>query len=130
MRIALFGSALLAAGCTMEEPARVSPQAQAELAAAIQGRVAGPPQDCVEMRDLGSNRSVGDVLVFQGRGDLIYVNRPPGGCPSIGLGRALQFQTTMTRLCRGDIGTVFDPTMGASFGACTLGEFVPYRKVD
>lgn len=102
-----------------------------ELAEAIAGRIAEKPQSCVLLRDLEGNRSVdnGDAIVFGSkRDDLIYVNRPAGGCPSLQFGRSLVTKTTTGSLCRGDIADVVDLQAGFQQGSCGLGDFVPYRK--
>ena len=83
------------------------------------------------MRDLRGNRSFGEgAIVFDGpTRATLYVNRPSGGCPDLGFGRALVTRTPSTRLCQGDIATVVDLSSRTSFGACGLGEFTPYRRV-
>jgi len=135
--IVMLCAAILVAGCTHSGRPEASAGAQtqaaeheADLTAALSGRIAGPPQDCVTQADLGGNKSYGrDVILFSGRtGDVVYVNRPTVGCPGLDSGRALKTQTTMTQLCRGDIVTVFDPVSGVEFGSCSLGEFTPYRR--
>lgn len=130
MRMILaFAAAGLMAGCMEREPVELTADAQAELARELEGRVAGDPQACVQQRDIRGNRSVGEgVLLFDGPSGTIFVNRPAGGCPSLDHGRALSTRTMGTRLCRGDIARVFDPTSGIEFGGCALGDFVPYRR--
>jgi hypothetical protein len=119
----------LVAGCMAQEPVELTADAQAELARELAGRVAGDPVPCLNQRDIRGNRSVGEaVLLFDGPGDLVYVNRPAGGCPSLDHGRALSTRTMGTRLCRGDLARVFDPTSGIEYGGCSLGDFVPYRR--
>ena len=135
--IIMLSAAILAAGCAYNGGPQASARAQAQaaddeagLAAALSGRIAGPPQDCVDPRDLGGNKSYGrDVILFSGRtDDVVYVNRPAGGCSDLNFGRALKTRTTTTQLCRGDIVTVFDPISGTEYGGCGLGEFTPYRR--
>lgn len=135
--IIMLSAAILAAGCTYSGGPQGSARAQAQaaedeagLAAALSGRIAGPPQDCVDGRDLGGNKSYGrGVILFSGRtDDVVYVNRPAGGCSDLNFGRALKTLTTTTQLCRGDIVTVFDPISGTEYGGCGLGEFTPYRR--
>ena len=130
-------AAVLAVGCTHTGQPEASAgtqtkaaQHEADLAAALSGRIAGTPQDCVTQSDLGSNKSYGrDVILFYGRtSDVVSVNRPAGGCPDLEFGRALKTQNSTTRLCRGDIATVFDPVSGTDYGGCSLGEFTPYRR--
>ena len=119
----------LVAGCMAPEPVELSADAQAELSRELEGRVAGDPVPCLNQRDIRGNRSVGEaVLLFDGPGDIVYVNRPAGGCPSLDHGRALSTRTMGTRLCRGDLARVFDPTSGIEYGGCSLGDFVPYRR--
>ncbi|HVN76056.1 MAG TPA: hypothetical protein VMT19_07040 [Thermoanaerobaculaceae bacterium] len=130
-----LSAAIVIAGCAHNAPSGVGARAEAAsdeagLAEALAGRTAGPPQECVAMADLGAQRSYGrGVIVFDGRTeDVVYVNRPPVACPGLDAGRALKSATTVTRLCRGDIVTVFDPVGGVGVGSCSLGQFVPYRR--
>jgi hypothetical protein len=128
MTLSLVG---LTAGCMAEQPMEMSPDAQSQLTAELAGRIqAGPPQSCVSQRNLGGNRSVGEgAIIFGDRNrSLVYVNRPPAGCPELDSGRALKTRTPSTQLCAGDIVQVFDPVNGFSYGACGLGEFTPYRR--
>lgn len=129
----LIASACLAAGCTTDTEDRVDMAAndEATLAAQLRGyEPAGPPVQCVSMRDLRGNRSAGEgAIVFSGTGGRLWVNRPAAGCPDLGFSRALRTRTTGTRLCRGDIATVFDPVARTEFGGCGLGDFEPYRRV-
>jgi hypothetical protein len=130
-RLACLLIAFGAAACTATAggpPQEMSAEAQSRLSEELAGRVAGNPLGCVSQRDLRGNRSAGDALLFEARGNVLYVNRPAAGCPSLGLGRALRTRTPSPQLCRGDIATVFDPVTGLEYGSCGLGEFVPYRK--
>lgn len=129
--IPLAFAALVIAGCATERPEEFAARREARLAEELQGRVAEPAVACVNQRDLRGNRSAGEgAIVFDGPGRLIYVNRPPAGCPELNLGRALLTRTTSSRLCRGDIVTIFDPVSGSEYGGCGLGDFTPYRRVD
>jgi hypothetical protein len=124
----------LAAGCvaqSAEETAEMQADSEAKLAAELRGyEQSGPALSCVNQRDLGGNRSVGeDAIIFGGRGSTLYVNRPAGGCPELDFGRALVVRTTGSQLCRGEIVTVLDPVSGMEFGGCGLGEFTPYKRV-
>ena len=130
----LLASVCLAAGCTTDDPNdRVDMRAddEASLASQLRGyEPAGPPVQCVNSRDLMGNRSAGETaIVFSGRGGRLWVNRPAAGCPDLKSFRALRTRTPGTRLCRGDIATVFDPLSRVEYGGCGLGEFEPYRRV-
>ena len=104
---------------------------EAKLAAALKGMVAGPAQDCVIERNLGSNKSYGGrTILFHGpTDDVVYVNHLAAVCPGLDSGLSLKVRTPAARLCRGDIVTVFDPVSGSEFGGCSLGKFTPYRRV-
>jgi len=119
----------LAAGCmASDEPVELTERAQSRLDEALAGRSAGPAVTCVPSRELRNTRTIGDgVMLFEGPGDVLWVNRPPGGCPTLAFGRAFRTTTPGSQLCRGDIVTVFDPVSGAEFAGCSLGDFVPYR---
>jgi hypothetical protein len=131
--LVLLASACLVASCTTSnaEPVDRAASDEASLAAQLRGyEPSGPPVDCVNTRDLQGNRSAGEsAIVFSGSGGRKWVNRPPAGCPDLGFSRALITRTTSTRLCRGDIATVFDPVIRAQYGGCGLGDFEPYRRV-
>ena len=129
----LIASACLAAGCTTDEPGdRVDMRADDEASLAFQLRglePAGPPVPCVNSRDLKGNRSAGETaIVFSGVGGRKWVNRPAAGCPDMRFSRALKTRTTSSRLCRGDIATVFDAVSRIEYGGCGLGDFEPYRR--
>ena len=131
----LFAAAVVTAACAHggrpETGAQArAAEAQAKLAAALGGMIAGPAQDCVTERDLGSNESYGArTILFHGpTDDVVYVNRLAALCPGLDSGLALKVRTPATRLCRGDIATVFDPVSGSEFGGCSLGKFTPYHR--
>ena len=130
-KILALSLAALSAGCMAEEPLEMTASAQTELTRELEGRVAGPPQACVPQRQLGGNRSIGEgVLIFRGMtNSVVYVNRPPAGCPILDSGRTLVTRTSSSQLCAGDIAQVVDPVSGAFYGACGLGDFTPYRRL-
>ena len=123
----LLASACLAAGCATDDPVETAAADEASLTAQLRGfEPDGPPVRCVSMRDLQGNESAGNsAIVFSGSGGRKWVNRPAAGCPDLGFSRALKTRTPSTRLCRGDIATVFDPVSGFAYGGCGLGEFEP-----
>ncbi len=127
-------AALPLAACAHNAAPRATTRAkaagdEAALANVLKGRVAGPPQECVNLVQLTDNRAYGrDVIVFNGpTKDTVWVNRPPNGCLYLEPGRALLVKPTTDQLCRGDSVTVLDPTSGTQFGGCGLGQFTPYR---
>lgn len=127
--ILMGAAAVILAACAAQTSVRDASQ-EAALADALAGRTAGDPIACVSLRDLRGNRGYGEgAILFEGRtNSLVYLNRPPGGCPELGSTRALRIESTTDRLCRGDLVSVYDPATGVGFGSCSIGEFVPYRK--
>ncbi len=132
--VVILLAVLVAAACAHKGGPQATAQAQnakdeADLAKVLQGRVAGPPQDCVALDQLTGNRACGrDVIVFNGpTKETVWVNRPPNGCLYLDPGRALLIKPTLGQLCRGDAVRVIDPTSGNEFGGCGLGRFTPYR---
>lgn len=132
--IALAALALMT-GCTAasaDQRAQMRADSEAKLAAELRGyEQSGPPVSCVNQRDLGGNKSAGDdAIIFDGRNsNMLYVNRPSGGCPELQFGRALVTRTSISQLCRGDIAEVFDPVSRTTFGGCGLGDFTPYKRI-
>ncbi|HKT15152.1 MAG TPA: hypothetical protein VJR87_07070 [Allosphingosinicella sp.] len=132
MKQILFASlvSIAASGCAPTANPEAAAAADAKLEAVLAGRTAEAPIACVSQRLLRGNKSYGsDTIVFEGHTrNLVYVNRPPGGCPELNGFRALRTRTTTDQLCRGDIVTVFDPTSGVEHGSCGLGDFIAYRR--
>ena len=50
------------------------------------------------------------------------------GCRDVGRGNILVTRTPTTQLCRGDIATTVDSTSRIQTGACSFGDFIPYRR--
>lgn len=125
----LLASACLAAGFTM---APGTGDDEAKLARKLRHHEqAGPPMACVSLAMLRANTLVGETaIVFEGRNfKTLYVNRPEGGCPILRMGRALRTGTGGSRICRGDLVTVWDPVSGVDYGSCPMGDFLPYRRI-
>lgn len=129
-KILVIAFAGAAAACVAEAPAiEMAAAPQANLAAELDGRVGGAPVGCVSERMLRGPRSGGPgVLVFDGPGDTVYVNRTQGSCGDLRRYRSVRFVTTSTQLCRGDVAQTFDPYTGVQGDFCNLGDFVPYRR--
>jgi len=124
MASALAGT--IAAAAVSQGPA-ARDRARAERI--LEGRTAGQPVSCVSQRLLRGNQSLEDGgILFGGNDPIVYVNRPPGGCPTLDSGRILITRTPSSQLCRGDIVTVRDSSGGPEIGSCGLGDFTPYRR--
>lgn len=133
-KILLAPFAAVAAGCaaygagSSERSAEVSEDARGMLEQVLRGRLAEAPIACIPVRSVEGTRSVADdLLLYEGRGDIAYLNRTRGSC-NLRPHAALIRRTTSPNVCAGEIVNVYDPVSGVSLGSCSLGEFTPYRR--
>ena len=131
MRIAITAIASLAllglvpAHAATERSAR----AAAELARALEGRVAGKPVDCLNLRDIRSTQIIDrTAILYETHGGTLYVNKPEGGASSLDKWDVLVTDTHSSQLCDIDIVRLLDTAARVETGFVNLGEFVPYRK--
>lgn len=106
---------------------RLSPEA--ELARALEGRVAGEPVDCVNLRTVRSSRVIRGIALLYDAGNVIYVNRPRAGADALNDWTAQVSRPFNNRLCSIDPVQLIDPFTGSFHGTVFLDEFVPYRRV-
>nr|WP_294848742.1 hypothetical protein [uncultured Sphingomonas sp.] len=105
-----------------------SPQAQAELAKELQGRVAGAPKNCIPNNRGMNMQIIDDYTLLYHDGRTTWLQKPRGGCNGIAIGSntlvTRQFGTN--QLCDGDINNLVDLRTGMQGGACVFGPFIPY----
>lgn len=126
----LSATLILAACSTTAAQQTRSPRAEAELAEALAGRVAGPPVRCIPTYRADDMKIIDDSTILFKDGSTIYLQTPPGGCPGIAVHRNVLVSKPMpsNQLCSGDIQQLFDPVSRIGGGSCVFGEFVPYTK--
>lgn len=128
--MALATAALIGSCSTASAQPERTARESAELAKALEGRTAGPPQRCIPNWRASNMRVIDDWTILFRAGKTVYVQNPRGGCPGIGNGR----NTLVTRLwgaaqlCDGDISHLVDVSTGIGGGACVFSPFVPYTK--
>ena len=123
----LLGAALIAG--TPAFAAKESGEAQ--LAKAIDGRVAGEPVSCIDLHRVRSSRVIdGTAIVYEAAGGKLYVNRPDSGANSLSRHDVLVTRSFSNRLCDVDVVELRDRGGGMMSGLVFLGEFVPYSKAD
>lgn len=123
------GGAILASCSTAPAQEMRSPRASRELADALQGRVAGPPQRCISTYRSTKVHPIDDWTILYDQGSTIYVQSPRGGCPGIGSGSdILVTRQVANQLCDGEIAQTVDLTSRVARGGCVFGPFVPYAK--
>ncbi|MEO7365242.1 MAG: hypothetical protein ABIW03_02890 [Sphingomicrobium sp.] len=129
--LSLLLSAAAVVSCAPVEPVARTPQAEAHLQTALNGRMPGQPVACLP--DFRSNDMtvIDDSTILFRAGRTTYRNDLQGGsCSHLGSGH----YALLTRryggvgLCRGDIAEVRDLTNGFTVGSCVIGDFIPYTK--
>lgn len=124
------GTALLAASAATIAKPEQSPKSTAALAKELAGRTAGPATRCVPYFRVNDMKIIDDGTIIFGKGRTVYLQRPVGGCPGLGIGGnslvARQFATN--RMCQGDINQVVDVRNGITVGSCVFEDFIPYTR--
>lgn len=119
------GAAVLASSAAMAAP-RVDPETR--LARAIEGRVAGKPVDCIELRNVRSTQIIDRTAIIYDTGRTIYVNRPRSGQSSLDRWDTLVTKTHSGQLCSIDTVQLWDASSRMLSGIVFLGDFVPYKR--
>lgn len=121
----LIAGSLLIGGAAQARPV----DREAELARALQGRVAGEPVSCIDLHRVNSSQVITDTAILYRVGSTIYVNRPENGADALDRTDTLVTRLNSTRLCSIDTVTVVDPVSRTFRGVVFLGDFVPYRRM-
>jgi hypothetical protein len=123
---------VLAAATAAITPASARPadgaRGEAELARALEGRVAGGPVDCINLRQVRSSRIIDRTAIVYDAGGTLYVNRPRSGAGSLTDWDIMVTRPFGSRLCRVDVVQMYAPGARALSGIVFLGDFVPYRR--
>ena len=122
---ALLGSSAAASAATPDNSKN-----EAKLAAALAGRVAGKPVDCISLRDIRSSEIIDDTaIVYDTGGGRLFVNRPRIGAESLDSDDILVTKSYSSELCDVDVVHLIDRSAHFPRGFVGLGKFVPYTKV-
>ena len=120
---------VIAGAALLGTAAQAAPDREAQLARALEGRVAGEPVDCIDLHRVRGSRIITDTAILYEVGSTIYVNRPRAGASSLNQWDALVVRLPNTRLCSVDAVRLVDPQTRMMTGVVMLGDFVPYRRV-
>jgi hypothetical protein len=125
----LLVGGLAAAATVTAAPAAATPRGEAELARMLEGRVAGEPVDCVNLRQVRSTQVIDDTAIVYQVGRTLYVNRPrnPDALDRWDTQIVRPFNS---RLCSVDTVQTVQPGTRMFTGIVFLGEFVPYEQTD
>jgi len=119
---------LIAAAATAASCSRPVMPEHSDLAQAIAGRVAGPPQTCISTNAAENLRVLDPQTVANGSGRTVYVSRLAAACPALS-----QFNTIIVegstggQYCQADRVRGLEPGTSIPGPSCNLGAWVPYR---
>jgi hypothetical protein len=122
-----LGGLIAATGPVQAKPA-LDPEAR--LAKALDGRVAGEPVDCVDLRQVRSTQIIDGTGILYDTGRTIYLNRPTSGARSLDRWDTLVTKLHSSRLCSIDVVQLYDSGTRMQSGLIFLDKFVPYRRAD
>ena len=121
MRRAFTALFILACGCAPTTP----PDPNRPIAE-IAGRVAGPPQRCLDINSATSLHLTERGRIVAGSGSVVWLNTAVcGGSSGNDILVAYPFGS---QHCRGDIARTMDRLSHIPGPGCVLGDFVPYRR--
>ena len=127
----LLAGAALASCAFAPQPGR-SAEAESHFQKLIAGKVAGQPVSCLPSYRANDMVVIDDQTIAFRDGRRTWVTDLGQGCSNLGSG----FYALVTRrhggsgLCRGDIAQVADLTSGFTVGACAMGDFTPYMRLQ
>jgi hypothetical protein len=119
----------VAAGITGPAWARKDDPA-AELAKITNGRVAGPPQQCISLSQVYDTQVIDKTTVVYQIGKTYYVNRLKSGQNFVDSDDIIVTHTFGSQLCEMDTISMVDRFGGGRRGFAILGPFVPYKAVS
>ena len=102
---------------------------EAELARALEGRVAEAPVDCIDLHRVRNSRVIDGTAILYDAGSVIYVNRPRNGAEDLDRFDTMVTRLPSTRLCSVDVVQMVESGTHMMTGLVFLDEFVPYRRV-
>ena len=103
--------------------------AEAKLAKALEGRVAGEPVRCLPLSQVRESTVYDRTAIVYRVGRKLYVNRPDDAF-ALNDDDVLVTWTTGSQLCNIDVVRLVDRQMGFQRGFVMLGKFVPYSRVE
>ena len=126
MMIRIILPLALLAGCATVPQTAQGPDTKLE--AALVGKIAGKPQNCISLDQSRSSEIFRDAILYrEGRNRYWLADAP--GCGSSGYNDYILVQHVFgSQLCSGDLIRLVERTGGFSAGACALGKFTPYTK--
>lgn len=131
MRIAIVMLAALSGCVAAGEPPTPGQEASAsEDIRALQGRVVGAPQDCIDSQGLSGPQIVDrDTILYTAAGR-VWRNKLSAACPSLRPYDTLIVELNGSRICRNDRFRAVQPGTSIPGPFCVLGKFTPYTRAQ
>lgn len=128
-RLALVGAALIAISVGASASSR-QPQADDQaLARALDGRIAGKAEHCIDQRRVTGPESFGDrTVLYRQSGRRVWINQLRDRCPFLSGDQIIVVETYGLQLCRHDRFAVYTRSSPIPSGYCYLGDFTPYDR--
>lgn len=101
-----------------------------KLAKLLEGRVAGPPQRCLSLSRISSSQIFDKTAIVYRSGGTLWVNRPHGGAASLDDDDVMIVRSVGSQLCMNETVTLRARGSRIYSGFVSLGEFVPYKRVE
>lgn len=124
----LLAAALVATAIVPAQATARAERGEARLAKLLDGREAGKPVDCIQLRSVSSTEIVDGTAIVYRVGSKLYVNRPDIGASSLRRDDVLLFTNHDSRLCSVDSVKLLDNGSHFQKGFVGLSKFVPYSK--
>lgn len=103
--------------------------AERRLDAALAGRIAGKPQDCVEQSRVQGPERIGTrELIYRQTAGRIWRNTLPQSCAPVRGNDVLVVESFGAQLCRNDRFRLVNRDSLFGGGYCYLGAFTPYDR--
>ncbi len=129
-RLAWTATALLIGACaTPQQQAKTKERGERLLAKTLEGRVAGPAQNCIPTGFTNGPQVVGDSLIYRQSGKRVWRSQVGDRCPFLRDDQIVVSILYGTQVCRNDRFRLIDRGSRIPSADCTFGEFVPYDKV-
>lgn len=119
---------VLAAGAGVAGATWAKEDPAAKLAKITEGRVAGPPQQCISLAQIYDVQVIDKTTVVYRMGNTYYVNKLKSGASALDSDDIVVTRTYGSQLCAMDSIHMVDRYGAGAPGFAILGPFIPYTK--
>lgn len=127
LAIVIAATAALLTGPALQAKDKLTPEQR--LDKMLEGRQAGTPRSCISTTDTRDMTILNGVAIVYRSGGTLWVNRP-ANARDLDDDDVLVTHLHGSQFCRLDIVRTYDRTSHFPNGFISLGDFVPYRRVQ